>query len=87
MDGNSLRSSGRLGEAAGERIAKSRTWPDNPRALSGRLRRAATFLRKIGIEVSFEREGWACTRVIRITAAGADLVPERGGVQPSALTL
>ncbi len=75
---------GALGEAAGERIAKSKTWPDSPRALSGRLRRAATFLRKIGIEVSFEREGRARTRIIRITAAGADPVPERGGVQPSA---
>ena len=75
---------GALGEAAGERIAKSKTWPDSPRALSGRLRRAATFLRKIGIEVSFEREGRARTRIIRITAAGADPLPERGGVQPSA---
>ncbi|WP_417719574.1 hypothetical protein [Salipiger sp.] len=74
---------GALGEAAGERIAKSKTWPDSPRALSGRLRRAATFLRKIGIEVSFEREGRARTRVIRITAAGAESVPERGGAQPS----
>lgn len=75
---------GALGEVAGERIAKSKTWPDSPRALSGRLRRAATFLRKIGIEVSFEREGRARTRIIRITAAGGDPVPERGGVQPSA---
>jgi hypothetical protein len=75
---------GALGEAAGERIAKSKTWPDSPRALSGRLRRAATFLRKIGIEVSFEREGRARTRVIRITAAGAESVRERGGAQPSA---
>lgn len=75
---------GALGEAAGERIAKSKTWPDSPRALSGRLRRAATFLRKIGIEVSFEREGRARTRTFRITAAGADPVPERSGVQPSA---
>jgi hypothetical protein len=55
---------GALGEVAGERIAKSKTWPDSPRALSGRLRRAATFLRKIGIEVSFEREGRARTRII-----------------------
>jgi hypothetical protein len=75
---------GALGEAAGERIAKSKTWPDSPRALSGRLRRAATFLRKIGIEVSFQREGRARTRVIHITAAGVDPVPERDGVQPSA---
>lgn len=74
---------GALGEAVGERIAKSKTWPDSPRALSGRLRRAATFLRKIGIDVSFEREGRARTRIIRITAAGVEPVPERGGVQPS----
>jgi hypothetical protein len=33
---------GTLTEAAGERIARSKTWPDSPRALSGRLRRAAT---------------------------------------------
>jgi hypothetical protein len=45
-----------LGEVVDERIAKSKTWPDSPRALSGRLRRAATFLRKIGIEVAFNRE-------------------------------
>lgn len=75
---------GALGEAAGERIAKSKTWPDSPRALSGRLRRAATFLRKIGIEIGFEREGRVRTRVIRITAAGANSVPEHGGAQPSA---
>lgn len=75
---------GALAEVTGERIAKSKTWPDSPRALSGRLRRAATFLRKIGIEVSFEREGRARTRVISITAALTDPVPERGGAQPSA---
>jgi hypothetical protein len=33
---------GALGEAAGERVAKSKSWPDSPRALAGRLRRAAT---------------------------------------------
>ena len=35
---------GALAEAVGERVAKSKTWPGSPRALSGRLRRAATFL-------------------------------------------
>ena len=44
-----------LSEAADERIAKAKTWPVNARALSGRLRRAATFLRKIGIEIDFAR--------------------------------
>ena len=58
---------GALAEQAGERVAKSKTWPDSPRALSGRLRRAATFLRKIGIEITFDREGHERTRTIRIT--------------------
>src|SRR5262249_28077957 len=60
---------GALAEAAGERVAKPKTWPDSPRALAGRLRRAATFLRKIGIGIGFDREGRARTRVIRITTA------------------
>ena len=75
---------GALAEAAGERIAKSKTWPDSPRALSGRLRRAATFLRKIGIEIAFEREGRARTRIIRITGACRLATPEDAGAQPSA---
>ena len=52
---------GALAEMVGERVAKSKTWPDSPRALAGRLRRAATFLRKIGIDIGFEREGRADT--------------------------
>jgi hypothetical protein len=39
-----------------EGVTKSRTWPRTPRALSGKLRRAAPFLRKGGIEISFSRE-------------------------------
>jgi hypothetical protein len=65
-------------------IAKSKTWPDSPRALAGRLRRAATFLRKIGIDIGFEREGRARTRMIRITTTGKPASPETQGVQPSA---
>lgn len=74
---------GALTEMAGERIAKSKIWPDSPRALAGRLRRAATFLRKIGIEIGFEREGRARTRIIRITN-GPSSAPETGGARPSA---
>jgi hypothetical protein len=58
---------GPLAEKVGERLAKSKTWPEGPRALSGRLRRAATFLRKAGIQIDFERESRARTRIIRIT--------------------
>ena len=57
---------GALIDLAGERMAKSKAWPNSPRALAGRLRRAATFLRGIGIEVGFERVGRACTRTIHI---------------------
>lgn len=72
---------GALGEVVGERGVKSKTWPDSPRALSGRLRRAATFLRKIRIEISFGREGRARTRTISITTHSA---PENEGIRPSA---
>jgi hypothetical protein len=43
-------------------------WPKGPRALAGRLRRAQTFLRTLGIEIVFGREGRFGTRTIRITA-------------------
>jgi hypothetical protein len=45
-------------------------WPKSPRALAGRLRRAQTFLRTLGIEIVFGREGRLGMRTIRITAMG-----------------
>jgi hypothetical protein len=72
---------GALGEVVGERGVKSKSWPDSPRALSGRLRRVATFLRKIGIEISFGREGRERARIITITAHSAQ---ENEGMRPSA---
>jgi hypothetical protein len=47
-------------------------WPKNPGALANRLRRAQTFLRMLGIELSFTREGRAGTRTIRINAGIAE---------------
>src|SRR6478735_5649474 len=41
-------------------------WPKNPRALAGRLRRAQTFLRALGIDITFSREGRAGSRIIRM---------------------
>ncbi len=73
-----------LAKTAGERVAKSKAWPDSPRALAGRLRRAATFLRKIGIGIGFEREGRARTRTIRITISPDPPGPEYPGRRPSA---
>ena len=75
---------GALGEAAGERVAKSKTWPDSPRALADRLRRAATFLRKVGIEIGFGREGKARTRTINITTTQPSATPEKPVALPSA---
>jgi hypothetical protein len=56
-------------------IGRDRTgWPQNPRALAGRLRRAQTSLRALGIEIAFSREGRAGNRVIRMHASPEDTV-------------
>jgi hypothetical protein len=54
---------------AGDDISKtSASWPKNPGALAGRPRRAQTFLRMLGIEIAFSREGRAATRTIRLSS-------------------
>lgn len=57
-----------------ERSIKSKHWPSSARSLSGRIRRAATFLRKKGINISFTRdpggEGGKRTRMITISKEG-----------------
>ena len=70
---------GALGEAAGKTVRKAKKWPATPRGLSGRLRRAATFLRKVRIDIGFSREGSARTRMIEISSK-----PQEVGAQPSA---
>src|SRR5262249_31238350 len=75
---------GALVEVADERVAKSKTWPDSPRALAGRLRRAAIFLRKVGIKISFTKEGRARTRIICVTTVPTPPATESAGAQPSA---
>jgi hypothetical protein len=75
---------GALAEVVGDRVARSKTWPDSPRALAGRLRRAAPLLRKIGVEIGFGREGRARTRTINITTTPSYSAPENAGAQPSA---
>jgi hypothetical protein len=73
-----------LVKVVGERVAKSKSWPDSPRALAGKLRRAATSLRKVGIEVRFDREGKARTRIIRLTPTSSSRATEQAGARPSA---
>jgi hypothetical protein len=49
----------------GDEVSKNGAdWPKNPRTFAGRIRRAQTFLRTFGIEISFSREGRAGTRMI-----------------------
>ena len=56
-------------DSVDERTLKSDGWPKTPRALSNRLRRAASFLRKAGVDVQFERDPTTQkrTRTIRMT--------------------
>jgi hypothetical protein len=75
---------GILAEEAGEQVAKSKGWPNSPQALSGRLRRAATFLRKVDIEIDYIKEGKARTRIIHITKAKYSAGAKYAGAQPSA---
>ncbi len=70
---------GALSEEVGETVRRVKTWPVTPRALSGRMRRAATFLRKVGIDIVFAKEGRARTRTIRISC-----LPENVAMEPSA---
>jgi hypothetical protein len=74
-----------LSNLAGDRAARSKSWPISPRALAGRIRRAATFLRKIGIEFSFTKKGRNRDRVVCITKT--EKAPELPSAQsaPSAI--
>jgi len=62
-------------------IYKDSDWPKNPRALAGRLRRAQTFLRALGIEVAFGREGRVGSRVIRMRTTFAHTVSSVSSVR------
>jgi hypothetical protein len=47
-------------------------WPRTPRALAGRLRRAQTSLRAMGIDVAFQREGREGNRMIRMRVRSSE---------------
>ena len=64
----------RLCESARDDISRGSAWARNPRALAGRLRRAQTFLRTLGIEITFSREGRAGTRMIRVSTSAENTV-------------
>ena len=69
-----------LDAVVGVKQSSAKTWPASARALSGRLRRAASFLRNVGIDVTYDREGGRKrARIIRIA-----VVPENATTTPSA---
>jgi hypothetical protein len=49
-------------------------WANPPRAFAGRLRRAQTFLRTLGIEIAFFREGRTGKRLIRVSTSSEEIV-------------
>jgi hypothetical protein len=62
-------------ERARDDIARGGSWvAKNPRALAGRLRRAQTFLRTLGIEITFSREGRTGTRMISVSTNAENCV-------------
>ena len=52
----------------------SASWPRNPGALAGRLRRVQTFLKAIGVDIAFGREGRAGNRIVRIRSCSDEMV-------------
>ena len=54
-------------EYAPEKVRRSSAWPKTPNWLSGRLKRAATFLREVGVEVEFSK---GKDRLVTIRRAG-----------------
>jgi hypothetical protein len=61
-------------ESTRDDASRGTLWAKNPRALAGRLRRAQTFLRTLGIEISFSREGRVGTRMITVSTSAESCV-------------
>jgi hypothetical protein len=74
VDGQCRRPSAYRRRSQQRHVGDSAGWPKNPRALAGRLRRAHTFLRALGIDIAFGREGRAGSRVIRMHTTVANTV-------------
>ena len=62
---------GALAEQVDDATRRGKAWPATPRALSARLRRAATFLRKVGVTIDFLRQGHEKARLICIEGKSA----------------
>ena len=74
----------RIGVERAKQTSDRTGWPKNPRALAGHLRRAQTFLRTLGIDITFSREGRAGSRVIRMRTSLENTVSTVSSVSESA---
>jgi hypothetical protein len=75
---------GILSTMADDELRKSQSWPKNPRALSGILRRLATGLRRAGIDVEMWRENdRPRTRMISIQRRGSKNKDTTGPIRTS----
>jgi hypothetical protein len=68
-----------LEKLVGEKVAKSKAWPDNPRALRARLQRVQSPLRKIGAVITFVPGGRR--NIIRISGTAPRPAPTARDVQ------
>jgi hypothetical protein len=59
-------------EEIDEYASKSRSWPKTPRGMSSRLRRLVTYLREVGITITFHRKSHG-RRLLTIARTGSDL--------------
>ena len=83
-DGTATRLLEELSFYAGNAVTRSKHWPGAAHILSRRLRRAATFLRKIGIEINLDaRKGRASDKIIRITAKPDGELPLQAAPAPT----
>jgi hypothetical protein len=61
-------------ETARDEFSSGTPGTKSPRALAGRLRRTQPFLRTLGIQITFWREGRMGTRMIRVSTSAEDTV-------------
>ena len=73
-----------LANVAGEKVANAKGWPQDSRLLSGRLRRAAPFLRRVGIVMEFSRRGKSRTKTVALRSVHPSSMPESEDNSPSA---
>ena len=67
FDGTATDLLARLNALASDETRKQKEWPKQPHTLSGRLRRLAPAMRKVGVEIEFERASARDrTRTIRV---------------------